>query len=72
MPKKLKLTKKDSSILVLGVLLGFLIQIAYDLAHEFAFFGAGSINWYWIFLQICFLGIVGIFARAILGQIEQE
>jgi hypothetical protein len=57
---------------MLGVLLGFLLQIAYDVAHEFAFYETIPINWQWVFLQSCFLVLMVIFAYVILGQIEQE
>lgn len=72
MPKKPKLTKKDSYILMIGVLLGFLLQIGYDVAHEFASFGIEPINWYWIFVQFCFLVLIGLLAYLVLGEVEQQ
>lgn len=72
MTKKPKLTKKDSYLLILGVLLGFLGERGYDVAHEFAFVRIEAINWYWILLQFCFLVLFGFLAYVMFRQVERE
>jgi hypothetical protein len=73
MVKKPKLTRKDSYILILGVFLGFMVQIAYDIAHEFAsVLSHESINWNWVILQSSLAVIDFVIVVLILRQIEQE
>jgi hypothetical protein len=72
MAKKPRLTKKDSYILLLGVIFSFLFQMAYDVAHEFANFETESLNWYWVSLQFCFVVLFCFLAFGILRKVEQE
>ena len=72
MSKKTKIPKRDLYLLILGFVLGFLGEMAYDVAHEFAFAFNEKINWYWVFLQVCFLVLFGVLAYGVLRKVDQE
>ena len=74
MPQKPRISKKESYLLILGVVLSFLVQIVYDVAHEFAQVPLGKIdiNWYWIFLQFCFTVLFGLIAYFLLKNMKQD
>jgi L-cystine uptake protein TcyP (sodium:dicarboxylate symporter family) len=69
MPKKPKLTKKDAYILLLGIFLGFMLQVAYDVAREIFF---SEINWLWMLIQVCYILFSYFVAFLIMRQLEQE
>jgi hypothetical protein len=69
MARKPKLTKKDQYMLFLGILLAFLVQVSYDIAHEVIFY---EVNYAWLGAQVVFLLIVGILSYWVLGKVEQE
>jgi hypothetical protein len=72
MTNKQKLTRKDSFTILLGVFLGFILQVAYDVAHELAYIHTEPINLWWLVAQFCYIAVGFFIASQILKQIPSK
>jgi hypothetical protein len=68
--EKSTLTKKDAFILLIAVLLGFAVKVAYDIAHELAYQQTASIIVTWFFAQFCYIVIALVIPYLLLKQID--